>query len=79
MVYINKGDHENHHGFPKYDSVGSQENVQHEYAHIDIPPQMPEQIEKLGYIYQYLQDHEKVYEFDPQITTESIQILYTLR
>ena len=28
---------------------------------------MPE-IEKLEYIYQHFQDHEKVYESDPQVT-----------
>ena len=69
MVYINKGDHENPHGLPKCDSEGSQDKVQHDYAHIDIPLKMPEEIEKLKYIYQ---DHEKVYESDPQITTEPI-------
>ena len=31
---------------------------------------MPEEIEKLEYIYQPFQDHEKVYESDPQVTTE---------
>ena len=40
--------------------------------------EMPEEIEKLEYIYQHFQDHEKVYEFNPQIVTESIMILYTL-
>ena len=50
MVYINKGDHENSHGLPKCDSVGLQDNVQHEYAHIDVPAQMPEEVEKLEYI-----------------------------
>ena len=34
---------------------------------------MPEEIEKLEYIYQHFQDHEKVYESDPQVTTELIQ------
>ena len=72
MVYINKGDHDNPHGFPKDDSEGSQDNVHHDHAHIDIPPKVPEEIEKLEYIYQHFQDHEKVYEFDPQITTEPI-------
>ena len=72
MVYINKGDHDNPHGFPKDDSEGSQDNVHHDYAHIDIPPKMSEEIEKLEYIYQHFQDHEKVYEFDPQITTDPI-------
>ena len=73
MVYINKGDHVNPHGLPKCDSVGSRDNVQHDCAHIDIPPKMPEEIEKLEYIYQHFQDHETVYESDPQITTEPIQ------
>ena len=68
MVYINKGDHESPHGLPKCDSEGSQDNVQHDYAHIDIPQKMPEEIEKLEYIYQHFQDHEKVYESDLQIT-----------
>ena len=51
---------------------GSQDNVHHDYAHIDMPPKMPEEIEKLEYIYQHFQDHEKVYESDPQVTTEPI-------
>ena len=53
MVYINKGDHENPHGLPKYDSVGLQDNIQHDYALIDILPKIPEEIEKLEYIYQH--------------------------
>ena len=72
MVYINKEDHDNPHGFPKNDSEGSQDNVHHDHAHIDIPPKMPEEIEKLEYISQHFQDQEKVYESDPQITTELI-------
>ena len=59
MVYINKGDHDNPHGFPKDDSEGSQDNVHHDYAPIDIPPKMPEEIEKLEYIYQHFQDHKR--------------------
>ena len=50
MVYINKGDHENPQGLPKCNSVGLQDSVKHEYAHIDVPPQMPEEVEKLEYI-----------------------------
>ena len=72
MAYINKGDHDNLHGFPKDDSEGSQDNVHHDHAYIDIPPKIQEEIEKLEYIYQNFQDHKKVYEFDPQITTEPI-------
>ena len=60
MVYINKWDHDNPHGFPKDDSEGFQDNVHHDQAHIDIPPKMPEEIEKLEYIYQHFQGHEKV-------------------
>ena len=33
---------------------------------------MPEEIEKLEYIYPHFQDHEKVYESDPQVMTELI-------
>ena len=50
MVYINKGDHDNPHGFPEAESQGSQDNVHHDHAHIDIPPKMPEEIKKLEYI-----------------------------
>ena len=73
MVYINKGDHENPHGLLKCDSMSLQDNVKHDYVHIDIPPKMPEEIEKLEYMYQHFHDHES----DPQITTEPTQgILY---
>ena len=72
MVYINKGDHDNPHRLPKDDSEGSQDIVHHDYAHTNIPPKMPEEIEKLEYIYQHFQDHKKVYESDPQVTTEPV-------
>ena len=72
MVYINKGDHDNPHGLPKDDSEGSQDIVHHDYVHIDISPKNPKEIEKLEYINQHFQDQEKVYESDPQVTTEPI-------
>ena len=72
MVYINKGHHDDPHGLAKDNSEVSQYNVHHDYAHIDILPKMPEEIEKLEYIYQHFQDHEKVYESYPQVTTEPI-------
>ena len=79
MVYINKGDHDDPHGLPKDDSEGSQDNIHHDFDHIDMPPKMPEEIEKLEYMYQHFQDHKKVYEFDPQVTTEPIHdTLYPL-
>ena len=64
------------HGFSKADSEGFQDNVHHDHAHIDILQKMPEEIEKLEYLYQHFQDHEKVCEFDPQT---QYMILYTLR
>ena len=51
MVNINKGDHDNLHGLPKDDSEGSQDIVHQDYAHIDTSPKMPEEKEKLEYIY----------------------------
>ena len=72
MVYINIGDHDNPHGLPKDDSEGFQNTVHHDYVHIDIPPKMSEEIEKLEYMYQHFQDHKKVYESNPQVNTELI-------
>ena len=67
MIYINKGDHDNPNGLPKDNLEGSQDIVHHDYTYIDIPPKMPEEIEKLEYNYQHFQD-----EFDLQVTTEQI-------
>ena len=44
--------------------------VYNHYTHTDISPKVPEEIEKLEYIYQHFQDHEKVYDTNPQVTTE---------
>ena len=65
MVNINKGDHDNPHGLPKDNLKGSLDTVHHDYTHTDIPPKMPEEMKKLEYMYQHLQDHEKIYETDP--------------
>ena len=46
MVYINNRDYDDPHGLPKDNLEGSQDIVHHDYAHIDIPPKMPEKIEK---------------------------------
>ena len=72
MVYINKVDHYNPYGLPKDNLECSLDIVHHDYTHKDIPPKMPEEMEKLEYIYQHFQDHEKVYESDPQVTIEPI-------
>ena len=70
--YINNGEHDNPHELPKENIEGSLDTVYNDYTHTDIPPKVPEEIEKLEYIYLYqcFQDHEKVYETDPQVTTE---------
>ena len=44
--------------------------VYQDFTHIDIPPKVPEEIEKLECIYQHFQNHEKVYEMDPQVMRE---------
>ena len=72
MVYINKGEHDNPHGLPKDNLEGSLGAVHHDYTHTDIPPKIPEEIEKLEYISQHFQDHKKIYETDPQVTSEQM-------
>ena len=72
MVYINKGEHDNPHELPKDNLEGSLDTVYHDYTHTYILPKIPEEIEKLEYIYQHFQDHEKIYETDPQVTSEQI-------
>ena len=56
------------HGLPRDNSEGSLDTVHYDYTHADIPPKMPEEMEKLEYIYQHFQDHET----DPQVTIEPI-------
>ena len=73
MVYINNGEHDNPHELPKDNLEGSLHAIYQDYTHTDILPKMPEEIEeKLEYIYQHFQDHKKIYETDPQVTTEPI-------
>ena len=72
MVYISNREHDNPHELPKDNLEGSLDAVHHDYTHTDIPPKIPEQIEKLEYIYQHFQDHEKIYETDPQVKSEQI-------
>ena len=75
MVFINNREYDNPHELP-IDNL-ERVPVYHHYTHTDIPPKIPEEIEKLEYIYQHFQDHEKVYETNPQVTTEQIDdILY---
>ena len=56
---INKGDHDDPHKLPKDNLEGSLDTVHHDYTHTDIPSKMPEEMEKLEYIYQHFQDHKR--------------------
>ena len=55
---------------PRENLEGSLHTIYTDYTHTDIPTKLPEEIEKLEYMYQHFQDHEKIYETDPQVTTE---------
>ena len=51
MVYINKREHDNPHELPKENLEGSLDTIYTDYTYTDIPPKLPEEIEKLEYIY----------------------------
>ena len=70
MVYINNREHDNPHELPKENSEGSLDTIYTDYTHADFTTKLPEEIKKLEYIYQHFQNHEKIYEMDPQVTTE---------
>ena len=72
MVYINNGEHDNPHELPKENSEGSLNTDNAVYTHTDLATKLPEEIEKLEYIYQHFQDCEKIYEMDLQVPMEHI-------
>ena len=72
IIYISNGEHDNPHELPKDNLEGSLHAVHHDDTHTDILPKIPEEIEKLEYIYQHFQDHKRIYEADPQVTSEQI-------
>ena len=61
MAYINNREHDNPHELPKENSEGSLETIYTEYTHADFTTKLLEEIEKLEYINQHFQDHEKIY------------------
>ena len=69
MVYINNGEHDNPYELSKENSEGSLDTMYTDYTHAYLTINLPEQIEKLEYIYQDFQDCEKIYETDLQVTT----------
>ena len=72
MVYINKGEHDNPHELTKENSEGSLNTDNAVYTHTDFATKLPEEIEKLEYIYQHFQDCEKIHEIDPHVQMEQI-------
>ena len=72
MVYINNGEHDNPHELPNENSEGSLNTDNTVYTHTDLATKLPEEIEKLEYIYQHFQDCEKIYKIDPHVPTEHI-------
>ena len=68
MVYINKGEHDNPHELPKDNSEGSLKVDNAVYTHTESANKLPEQIEKLEYIYQH--DCEKIHEINPHLPIE---------
>ena len=72
IVYINKGEHDNPHELPKENSEGSLNTDNVVYTHTESANTLPEEIEKLEYIYQHFQDCEKIHEIDPHLLTEQI-------
>ena len=72
IIYINKGEHDNCHELPKENSEGSLNANNAVYTYIESTSTLPEEIEKLEYIYQYFQDCEKIHEIDPHLLTEQI-------
>ena len=72
MVYINNREHDNPHELSKENLEGSLNTIYTDYAHAYIPPKLPEEIEKLKYMYQHFQDHAMIFETNPQVTMEQI-------
>ena len=79
MAYINNWKHDNPHELPKENSEGSLKIDNVVCTHTDLANKLPEEIEKLEYIYQHFQDCEKIHEIDPHLPTEQLMTLYTLR
>ena len=62
MVYINKGEHDNPHELSKENSESSLNTENAVYTQMEFATKLPEEIEKLEYIYQHFQDCEKIHE-----------------
>ena len=72
-VYTNNGEHDYPHELPSENSEGSLNADNTVYTHTDIATKLPEEIEKLEYMYKHFQDCEKIHEIDPHVQTEHIE------
>ena len=57
---------------PKENSEGSLNTDNAVYTHREFATKLPEEIEKLEYLYQHFQDCEKIHKIDPQVPTKQI-------
>ena len=78
MVYITKGEHDNPHELSQQQDLEASTKIDHTlYSHVNIITPTPNSAQKLEYIYQHFQGHEKVYESDPKLATEGADSIYT--
>ena len=76
MVYIGNGEHDSPMNSPtKIQRITAYNAV---YSQTHLATKLPEEIEKLKYIYQHFQDCEKIHEIDPQCTHTYDHILQQL-
>ena len=70
VVYIPKGEHDDPHELPQHQDLEGSTKIDHTlYSHSDIIVPTPNSLQKLDYIYQHLQDNEKIYESDPNLAS----------
>ena len=74
-VYIPKGEHDNPHELPQQQDLEGSTKIDHAlYSHADTIMPAPNSSQKLEYIYQHFQENEKVYESDPKVATEEVDM-----
>ena len=78
VVYIPKGEHNNPHELSQQQELeGSTEIEQTLESHTDTISSETNSYQKLDYIYQHIQDNEKIHESDPNLASyENDNTLY---
>ena len=68
VVYIPKGEHDDPHELPQQEDLEGSTKIENTlYSHTNTIISTPTSSQKLGHIYQYFQDNEKIYESDPNL------------